>query len=239
MKYYRLMSSLPAMPQVPEPPPLHLSELARALRVDLTERHWTLAEAMLLSLDMANVEARLFHRDAPKEALVLVTTASASTTPELPEFAAALVHRKEEGALSEEEAIPSLWRAYYDYLLDLSEVSGVEFLQQFVGFEVPLRNALCRHRAERLGIDPSGQLLEEPSGGARHDALMAKFVEEEEPLAREKLLDSARLHAFDSFSGTDPFSMDAVLAYLASAIVLDRWDLPRTADTKQMLEVFA
>jgi hypothetical protein len=33
--------------------------------------------------------------------------------------------------------------------------------------------------------------------------------------------------------------MDAVLAYLASAIVLDRWDLPRTADTKQMLEVFA
>ncbi len=239
MKYYRLMSSLPAMPQAPEPPPIRLTEMVPALRVDLTEGHWTLAEALLLSFDMNNVEAMLVHRDAPLDPRALATGPSVFPGSELPQFAADLLRRGEEGSLSASEAIPAVWRGYYGYLADLSETSGVEFLRQFVGFELPLRNALYRQRAERLGMDASSQLLEEPSGGARHDELLARLAEESEPLAREKLLDTARLRAFDSFSGTDPFSIDAVMAYVASAIVLDRWDLPRTADTKEMLEVFA
>lgn len=241
MKYYRLMSALPALPLAPEKPPISLAEVVGLLREELIPADLQLAQAIAMFVDMGNIESRLTGRGAPFDSRGLFPEEQLNSTPgtELPEFASELLRKQEEGALQPAAAIAALWQAYFGHMLELAETSRCNFMKEYVAFELPLRNALYRLRADKLGLDAATQRLDEPSGGAHHDDLVSRLNEEPDAVARERLLDTARLRAFDAVSGTDPFSIDAVLCYLASALVLDRWDLPRTADAKQLLEVFA
>ncbi|MCU0660889.1 MAG: DUF2764 domain-containing protein [Myxococcota bacterium] len=241
MKYYRLLSALPALPLAPEKPPIALSEVISQLRQELAPADLRLAEAMAMVVDMGNLENLLASRDAPFDAggLYAKDQLSSKLGTDLPEFASLLLQKSEEGGLSPAAAIAALWQAYYGYLLEVAETSGCRFLKEYVAFELPLRNALYRLRAEKLGLDTAIQRLDEPSGGVPHDDLISALAEEPDAITRERLLDTARLRAFEAVSGIDPFSIEAVLCYLASTLVLDRWDLPRTADAKQLLEVFA
>lgn len=229
------------MPRSPEKPPIGLKEVVGLLREELVPRDLQLAEALAMSVDMGNLEARVAGRSAPYDSRGLYAEEQISSRVggELPDFALDVLRRAEEGALGPGAAIAALWQSYYSYLLDVAESARCRFLIEYVGFELPLRNALYRMRAEKLGLDSLAQRLDEPSGGVIPDELINRLSEEPDPMARERLLDTARLESFDTFAGTDPFSIDAALSYLASALVLDRWDLPRAADAKQLLEVFA
>jgi len=241
LKYYRLMSGLPALPPTPERPPLPLAELGALLAVELTEQAARLAEALLLRLDVANAQALAENRrelfdDRGTRRLEQLSTRAAA---DLPDFLEDFLRRQEEGALGGPLFFVPLWQGYYRYLLCVAEEGRSRFLREYVAFELPLLNGLARQRAERLGADVTGMLIEEPSGPSRHDELLARLAEEENPQARERILDAARLQAIEAAAGTDPFSIDAVLAYLAAILVFERWDLPRRADARELLEVFA
>jgi len=235
------MTALPALPAVPERPPIPLGEVKAALAEELTQDDWRLAEAMLLVIDVGNLEALLDGRREgldqrglhdPEEVL-------GGRAVDLPDFLTLFLARRDEGQATGQAAVTLLWQAYFRYLLELADASGSGFLASWAGFELPLRNGLARYRADRLGVDVQGALIDEPNAPANHEDLLARLAEESDPLARERLLDSARLAAIEAHSGIDPFSVDAVLAYLAGCLVLDRWDLPRTADAQSLLEVFA
>ncbi len=255
MKYYRLMTSLPELPDVPATPPAPLGDLIADLREELTPAHWELASALILRLDIANLEAALQGRpqliDArgvlPPEWLPQAKGTNAELAErntevdvDLPSFIEDFLEGYSDGAAtSAAYAFDALWRAYYAHVTALGQTRRCRFLLEWAQFEVPLLNVLAMQRAQDLHLDSAEAQLDEPPAPARHDDLMTRLQEEENPQNRERILDTARLAFFDNISGIDPFSVDAVLAYLAAAMVLDRWRLPETEQPESLLEVFA
>ena len=65
---------------------------------------------------------------------------------------------------------------------------------------------------------------------------MLRLSESPDPETRQKALDTARLKAIDAMAGTSPFSLDAVLSYVAAALILDGWRLPEEPDTEKLLD---
>lgn len=239
MSYFRLMTQLPAQPLTPGKPPLPLEDVIAAMQEELEPAHWGMASAMLRWLDVRNLESLLSGREGLFDGRALLDREALSlrSAAELPDFIEDILQRHDGGTLPASSLHAQLWRAYYETLVALAD-DDEGFLGAWVAWEVPLLNTLARWRAEQIGVDADEDLIEEPSGPAPHDELLARVAEEPEPLARERIIDEARLVAIESFSGTDPFSIDAVLAYLASALILDRWDLPKEANAEQLLEVF-
>jgi len=242
VKYYRLMSSLPVLPSAPDRPTIPLAELATQLRVELSPADWRLAEGLLGRIDVANTVATGQGQDALWDArglLAVEDLTARGAGADRPQFLEDFLQRKEEGGLASGSGYlyDSLWQAYYAALLELAEGAG-GFLAAWLAWEIPLLNGLARQRSERLGREVEGALLPSPPAPVTHDELLARAAEESDPMARERLLDGARLTAIEALSGADPFSIDAVLAYLTSLLILDRWDLPAEADAQQLLEVF-
>ncbi|MBT3219022.1 MAG: DUF2764 family protein [Proteobacteria bacterium] len=239
MKYFRLLSMLPALPAVPDAPPLPLDELIDLIFEDLAESARPLALALLGFLDCKNVEALLqgyevFDERAP------ISKEQLETREDLPEWLSEFLEAYDSGAITDAYAFDALWRAYFTALVEVAETSGSVFLQEWVSNELTLRDALVRYRAEIIGekadMRMSGVAVQE---GDSHSTLLSTLGEAANPMERERLLDAARLRKIEAISGIDPFSTDAALAYLAGAIILDRWNVGKTADTKKMLEVFA
>jgi len=240
LKYYRLAASLPPLPTVPEAPPLRLGEFVPLLRQELSPRHWALAEALLLRVDVGNLLALLGGQEELFDGRGLHSRdeLTARGGGELPDFLADFVRRHEEGGALGPEQQDQLWAAYYGYLTEVADAGSSRFLREWLAWELPLLNALARWRAERLGRDPEAARVEEPAAPALHEELLARLGEEKDPQERERLVDAARLANIEALSGIDPFSIDAVLAFLVALMVLDRWDLPKAASAEQLLEEF-
>lgn len=241
MSYYRLMAGLPALPEQAEGAPIPLAEVLREMLEELeeNERDRALVLALLGQIDCRNVESVLRGFELFDERGLLSRQAIEERS-QLPEYIEEFIERYHSGSLSELHPFDALWRAYFQQLSELAQSAGNAFLRDWVAFELGLLDGLVRLRAEELGEKAelrSTGLEDEASD--EHQALLASLAETSSPMERERLLDSARLRAIESFSGTDPFSVDAVLAYLVASLILDRWDLSKNADAAKILEVFA
>ncbi len=237
MKYYRLMSSLPVLPGEPGAPPIGLGELVEQLGGELEGRGWLAVEAVLTSIDVANLAnlmAGLGDLFDPR-GLHGRDEFTARTCVDMPGFLQELIRSWEESGASPGQH--EVWKAYYRYLAEVAEATGSRVLAEWLDWEVPLRNQLATVRADSMGRDASHELITDPAGGANHDDLVARFREEPDPLARQRLIDRARLQVIEELSGIDPFSLDAVIAYLLAVLVLDRWDLPERVEVEKLLEV--
>ncbi len=126
----------------------------------------------------------------------------------------------EEGALEPET---EAWLAWFDRLEAVARAERCPWLARFVDFERSLREAVASLRGHAAPTDPR-----------RHRGLLASLAEVD-PLEVERRLDEARLAELRA-SPTDGFHRDAVLAYLAAALVLERWTVPE-GDPSELLEV--
>ncbi len=239
MKYYRLLAMVPPLPESPEAPPLPLEDLVELYIADLHESDRGLAMTLLGFLDCRNIEAKLQDHGVFDERAPISAEALEERT-ELPEYIAEFLEAFEAGSVNEEYGFDALWRAYFTHLVETAAHGRSTFLREWAGFEITLRDALARQRAEALGdkgdMRISGVAVD---GGEDHSSLLSTLAEAANPMERERLLDTARLAKIESISGIDPFSTDAALAYLAATLILDRWDVGKAADVAKMLEVFA
>jgi hypothetical protein len=233
------MGMVPPLPETPDAPPIALEELIEIYEQDLSAADQPLALALLGFLDCKNVEAHLqqhdvFDRRAP------LSLEALDDKRDLPEYLQEFLEVYEAGAISDSYPFDALWRAYFTHLVELAEQHRSSLLRDWASFEITLRDALARQRAEALGLKAdlrsSGVAVD---GGDNHASLLSTLAEASDPMERERLLDRARLSKLESISGIDPFSTDAALAYLAAILILDRWDVGKPADVAQMLEVFA
>ena len=110
MKYYRLLTALPALPDAPKRPPLPLEEAIPLFRQDLVEKDWALAEAILRWLDCENYEAKITGRDAFDERAPL-SRDSLDDRRELPDFIVDFAEEMESGTLGGSYPADELWRA--------------------------------------------------------------------------------------------------------------------------------
>ena len=239
MKYYRLLSMVPALPETPDAPPMSLENLIEVCGEDVGGKDLELVHALLGFLDCRNVEALLLGHDT-FDARAPISREQLEERQELPDYLAEFLESHDSGSIADDYPYDALWRDYFTHLYEVAESSGNGFLEEWSVYEVTLRDAITRQRAEALGEKADLRVSGVAAGeGEGHGALLSTLSEAANPMERERLLDTARLAKIDSIAGIDPFSTDAVLSYVAATMILDRWDVGKSADVTKMLEVFA
>ncbi|KKL67372.1 hypothetical protein LCGC14_2135650, partial [marine sediment metagenome] len=117
----------------------------------------------------------------------------------------------------------AVWEAHYRHAYRLG--GACEFLREWVGFEVALRNAVATARAETLELDPAGYLLGEDLADedAPVQGTVAAWAEAPDPLAALRVLDEGRWTWVDQRSRYFSFAIDELAAYARKLILLTRW----------------
>ena len=234
MQHQRLMTLLPALPDEPQPSPIPLEEAISLVGQELDGRQLQAEDALLQVLDCKNLEAMLQGRDwfdkrSPRSKEQL------RDRTDLPPYMEEFVVRREAGTISGPYAFDDLWRGYFQNLYETGARTHSRFLTESAIWETEVRNGLARQRATELGWEAEARLLDPLHGGPAVQDLMMQIKEAATPLAKQRVADQARLTAMDEMGGQGPFSLDAVLRYLAKVIVLDRWAAPRETNLKEVL----
>ena len=97
------------------------------------------------------------------------------------------------------------------------------FTKDWHYFDTQLRNAITRARASRLGRAPADPVSELEASDGRIDKNVSDAFAKENPLVREKALDSFRWERLDELAGINPFAGRAVLAYTLKLLLAQRW----------------
>jgi len=114
--------------------------------------------------------------------------------------------------------------AALDSLLDIdSPAANHSFVKKRLARETQLRNATARQRAARRSKDAVDFIR--PHSG--FDVAIENRVEEafniSNPLEREKAIDRIRWGFLDELAGTEPFSINVILAYALKLQIAERW----------------
>ncbi|MDA3864970.1 MAG: DUF2764 family protein [Deltaproteobacteria bacterium] len=238
MKYYRLMTSLPPVKgdlkstSIPS-----LSKITHQIFSEVGGRDKDLVSSILWFVDTANAEAILFEKDFFRKSGTL-SREDFENKLDLPPFLDN-IFRMEQGVVQKEILLKKLWESYFNALIEISRKYNSKFLQGYTEMEIGLRNAVAAARAKKLGIEEGKIQIFNGKNSFQYGSLVLRASEAKDPQERELVIDKARLAYYLELEGIDPFSIDAVLAYLAKAMVIDSWKTEKDADIEKMLEVFA
>lgn len=97
------------------------------------------------------------------------------------------------------------------------------FLARRQEWETQLRNAVARHRAARLKVDPSPHIRPVLGFDVYIEKGVADAVAKPDPLHRELALDQLRWRLIDESAGFNPFTFEALLAYALKLRMIMRW----------------
>jgi hypothetical protein len=214
--YYSL-TALPALDPPGAVPPLMLSELLERIPPGRPQR---LAGTLLLGEDLLLREA--FHAGEVRavEPAVLTAEQVRGEEPlpaelEPPETAEAT------------RALPAdvVWDAYYRHAADIANRNRSEFLREWVGTEVRLRNELARTRAQALGLQAAPyQVATELQGSAAAiEPALTAWADARDPLAGMRALVAARWRWIEQQEPLYTFEADEYPAYAAKLALLHRW----------------
>ena len=213
---YYFMTSLPALGALGEPPPISLGEfLARAGDIETIRRA---CETVLLEHDLLMRQAALAGEIERVEPAVL-SAAQARGEASL------------EGTLEVEEAEvlrgageDRLWAAYYRRVAEVAEALDCDFLRQWAGYEVALRNALVELRARTLELNADDyRVAPELADDAEVEPAVAAWAAADEPLEAMKALDAARWQWLQGHNAWYSFSVDEAAAYARGLVLMTRW----------------
>lgn len=236
MKYYRLVTALPSLPESFGPITVSLPEIVEHVLDEVDGADAELVRALLWFIDTSNAESLLLGRSYfdPRGTC---TREQWEMRRDLPDFLDEILRSEE--SLQPAQQVSRLWNAYFSCLASIAEKHKNRFLFQFVEVETGLRNAVARVRAEQMSIDPDLAMVAGGESAQQYQAIALRATEAPDPQLRERVLDRERLAIYQEIEGIDPFSIDAVLAYIACALVLDSWRATEDTDPETMLEVFA
>ncbi|MBU1537675.1 hypothetical protein KKF84_20335 [Myxococcota bacterium] len=231
------MTALPTLPDEVVPLSQPVAEIVCQVLEEVGGAHRELIDALLWQIDAANAESVLLGKDLfdPRGTL---PREEFDTRLNLPPFLDE-VFRSADTAGQPQVTVQLIWESYYNALIELGDKHSCRFMRSFVQFETGLRNAIAKKRAEVLSLDADAAQVLGGADAMFYAQLVLRAQEAEDPQAREMILDRERLALFQELEGIDPFAIDALLAYLASALVLDSWRVEKDVDPETMLEVFA
>ena len=180
---------------------------------------------LLLSDDLLQREAVLAGEIEPDQAdLAVLPLQEANNEQSLPPF---LEPVQEDEPEDSEILIPvdRIWRRYFHHAAKIARMTHTRFLAAWVGFEVGLRNATAKARAEALELDPGHYMVapELADPEIRFDTILADWIAAINPLTGLKVLDRARWDWLTEHERWYSFSDDEVAAYTAKLMLLHRW----------------
>jgi len=233
MQYYFVAAALPTL-QLDTKPEITVSELKDLFAQNLTDKDLLLVEQLLQLVDLGNLRA--FWQEKPLdergnlsekeiEEAVLVKEG-------LPAFVLEYLDRYETTA-DRLKYFPSLYAQLFQ------EVKGDGFLGKYFAWERELRLVLSALRAKRYGRDIVRELqFEDPT-----DTLVASILAQKDataytppteyvevsgflsgnPLEEQKALLTYELQKIEEIEGTQPFSIDHLLGYMARLLLSEAW----------------
>ncbi len=221
--YYHLACLLPPLPvELGEKLSLTMAETIGVVKRNIQCGDESLLEAQLLSIDVANWEQIDQDRDIFTDGGVL-TREDIETRKNLPSFLEDFIEEKERG-IRRPYIYDSLWNRYYTYFYELAQKLKCRFVLDYLPWEIELRNNLVSLRAKESGKDAEAYAVLGNFSAADFTNMMAQIKGKKNPLLAERYLDTERLKHIFHCQGNNPFSIDAILAYVLQLTIYSRWE---------------
>lgn len=230
-RHFYLLCALPGLGDFESPPPIHKQELLALV----TESAGPVAvvRALLLSDDLLQREAALAGEREPDPAeLTVFSTQQAMGEAPLPDFLEPGQHDAGESS-SPSIMVDPIWDNFFHYVSEVARRSRTRFLRAWVGFEVGLRNALVRARAEALELDPVPYMVARGLAARElpWEGILAEWSAASNPLEALEALDRARWAWVSAHDSWYSFRDDEVGAYTVKVMILHRWRRIRSGGT--------
>lgn len=121
-------------------------------------------------------------------------------------------------------------------LLEEPDIAPCPLCEAWNNIETQLRNAVAKHRGQKLGVDFKEYL--QPHGGfsGEIEALVTDAFTRNDPLELEEELDRARWKLAEALVGQDPFGFEKVLAYGIQLKIVERWNRMDVSVGKEKIE---
>lgn len=113
---------------------------------------------------------------------------------------------------------------------------GCPICKTWCDIETQLRNAVARHRGQKLGVDYKQYLQPHDGFSGQIEQMVTDAFTRTDPLEVEEELDRARWQMAEEFIGQDPFSFLKVLAYGIQLKIVERWNRMDVHTGKEKLE---
>ncbi len=233
-RLYYLMSLLPALPALGNPPPITTEELFRIIREERSEPARTLAEAFnFAALLMEAAENRLLGYPGAD------TLGAYSIEPEAPPILVELFLLDPQ-EIGEDLWFTELWREYFGFLETIGQSIGSSLLVRWTHWESALREQLMQVRRQAIGTFAGSETAKDTAATWDHSALIAEWRKTSDPMVGERLLDEARIGFIETESAHYSFGIDELVAYfLKLSLLLRHAGLNREAGIKILEEVTA
>jgi hypothetical protein len=208
-------TALPVPVRLEEPPPLTSRQLL--MQAMTSPQAHALTEAVLLMDDLMQRESVLAGEGKTVEPAVL-TKAQVRNEEPLP------VSIFGDAGVTGRKGDP-VWAAYFEYAYDVARKHGSELLENWISFEVGLRNALARVRAEALGLDPEAYLVVPRLGNVQseYSSVVSQWRAAEDAVDGQRILLQARWEWIWAHDGWFSFSEEEVAAYAVKLELLKQW----------------
>jgi len=221
--YYFLTCLLPPLPStLGEKLSLPFSELSRMVRRHIQPADDALLKGHLSVIDAANFENLEQGRDLFLEGGAL-SREDLEARRNLPEFIREFLMEKERG-IRRAHLHDRLWELCYGAILALAGSEGCRYLLDYIPWEIELRNRLVALRLRESGGNVDDHAILPGIRSADFTAMLSQLESQKTPLTAERYLDGERLKQIYHCQGNDPFSLDALLAFVSRAMIYGRWE---------------
>ena len=127
-------------------------------------------------------------------------------------------------------------RVLRNILLDEDCSKSCPHCEAWSNIETQLRNAVARHRGQKLGVDFKEYLQPHDGFSGTIETLVTDAFTRTDPVEVEEELDRARWQLAEEQIGQDPFSFEKVLAYGIQLKIVERWNRMDVHTGKEKLE---
>lgn len=221
--YYFLTCLLPPLPSVlGEKLSVSFPEITRMVRRNIEASDAGLVQAQLSVYDAANWESFDQGREHFLEG-GLLTREEIRARRNLPSFIRQFIAEKER-SIRRPCIYDRLWELCYAAILSTAREAGCRYLIDYTSWEINLRNRLVAQRLRESDKNIADSTVLPGSAAFDFSSLLSQLDAQKNPLDAERVLDGERLKRMSSCAGSDPFSLDTILAFIAQAAVYERWE---------------
>lgn len=221
--YYFLACLLPPLPSsLGEKLTVSFPDMTRIARRHIQPLDDQLLRAQLSVVDAANWESIEQGRDHFLEGGTL-NREEMENMQNLPVFIRQFLDEKERG-IRRLPIYDRLWELCYGALLARAEEEGCRYLIDYTVWEIELRNCLAALRFREREGNIADRTIMPGIRSFDFSGLLSRLDGQNNPLEAERTIDSERLKQIFHCQGADPFSLDAILAFLARAFIYSRWE---------------
>ena len=121
-------------------------------------------------------------------------------------------------------------------LLQEPDIAPCPLCKMIYDLECQIRNAVARHRGQKLGVDFKEYLHPHDGFSGQIESFVSDALSQTDPVEVEQHLDRGRWNLADGLVGQDPFGFEKVLAYGIQLKIVERWDRMDVHTGKEKLE---